>query len=183
MTTAPAPVPPPPPKSNADIILAFNIDPVLRWMSLHCNVPMSNEARVEMLAIAGQESDWQARLQYGGPARSWYQFEKGGGVHGVLTHPASKPLIEKVCDALLISCDDDTVYEAMAWNGFLAAAMARLLLWTDAAPLPKVGQVEQGWDYYNRNWRPGAPHPEVWPDKYKTAQSIVARTPVRKTAS
>ncbi len=34
---------------------------------------------------------------------------------------------------------------------------ARLLLWTDAKPLPAIGDEQGAWDYYLRNWRPGKP--------------------------
>jgi hypothetical protein len=171
------PQPPAPPApalgTNPEVIMYSLVDPTLQWMHDLLAIPYNNAARVIVHCIAGQETNWAARLQVGGPARSWYQFEKGGGVHGVLTHPASKDKIKTVCDALLINCDEDTVYEAMAWNGFLATAMARLLLYTDPAPLPNVGLVEQAWEYYERNWRPGAPHPEVWPDHYAVSQSLL----------
>lgn len=157
---------------NPANVLKYMIDPSLQLLKT-VNVPPTDEARVMCLAIAGQESNWEARLQYSGPARSLWQFEQGGGVHGVLTHSASKPLIQSFCDALGIPCDEATVYEAMAWNGLLGAAMARLLLYTDAYPLPKIGDVEGSWDYYERNWRPGAPHPETWGEKYQTARETV----------
>lgn len=147
----------------------YIVIPTLEFMEGAVDIPASDEAHVMVMAIAGQESNWQYRLQQGGPARSLWQFEKGGGVAGVLSHPASSGKIKEICELLGIACDQNTVYEAMAWNSFLGCAMARLLLYTDAAALPKVGDVNGGWNYYLRNWRPGAPHPEVWPDRYKTA--------------
>src|SRR4051794_10226049 len=51
----------------------------------------SDRLRVELAAIAGQETGWSARRQVGGPARSYWQMESMGGVHGVLTHPVSAP--------------------------------------------------------------------------------------------
>lgn len=155
-------------------VLKYSINPALMLLEQVAGVAQTDEARVECLAIAGQESNWEARLQYSGPARSLWQFEKGGGVHGVLTHAASKDKIKAFCDALGIPCDETTVYEAMAWNGFLGAAMARLLLFTDTAPLPSIGKQDQAWEYYERSWRPGAPHPEAWPEKYQTAVDTVA---------
>jgi hypothetical protein len=73
----------------------------------------------------------------------------------------------------MIEASVATCYEAIAWNGMLAASFARLLLWTDPAALPRVGDVQGGWDLYYRCWRPGAPHPEVWPDRYDTAMRLV----------
>lgn len=159
-------------------LLTDYIDPALFALSIQSNVPVSDEARVECLTIAGQESNWQYRKQIGGPARSFWQFEKGGGVAGVLSHGASAAKIKTFCGALLIDCTTDTVYEAMAWNDFLGAAMARLLLWTDAAALPKLGDVQGGWDYYLRNWRPGAPHPDQWPGHYQKALDLVKTCPI-----
>src|SRR5690606_35371438 len=65
----------------------------------------SIEARVMLLSIALQESGlahrWQvvdlARPQAKGPARGLLQFERGGGVRGVLTHPASRDYAADVC--------------------------------------------------------------------------------------
>ena len=58
-------------------------------------------------------------------------------------------------------------------NDMLAAAMARLLLWTDPAPLPQVGDIEGSWNYYARLWKPGLPHPDKWPALYGTAVGLV----------
>ena len=57
----------------------------------------SREARVLLLAIAGQESNLAYRKQVGGPAMGLFQFEQGGGVRGVLTHPASRTYVRMVC--------------------------------------------------------------------------------------
>lgn len=140
-------------------------------------IKRNDESEVLLLTIAGQESNWSARLQVGGPARSFWQFEKGGGVAGVLQHAATRDFARKACTALDIPSDVNTVYEAMAWNDTLACCMARLLLWTDPAPLPALGQVEAAWQYYLRCWRPGAPHPEVWPVRY-TASLAAMKTGV-----
>lgn len=137
--------------------------------------PSDERARVLVMAIAGQESEWEHRRQIGGPARSYWQFEQWGAVNGVLSHPASSDRARKVCAALDIPSDVPTVYEAMAWNDRLAVTMARLLLWTDPAPLPGIGSQQAAWDYYLRTWRPGKPHPETWPERYATAMDVVAR--------
>ncbi len=59
----------------------------------------------------------------------------------------------------------------------LAAAFARLLLLTDAKPLPQIGDVQGAWAYYVRNWRPGKPHPDTWPGLYKQAQAALGVLP------
>lgn len=164
-------------------ILVDAIDPAHALLQRLAGVKSDDRARVLSLAIAGQESAWQHRLQIGGPARSFWQFEKGGGVVGVLTHPSSRDKIKAVCAELGVSCDVSTVYHDMANNDILAASMARLLLYTDPAALPAVGEVEAGWQYYLRNWRPGMPHPEAWPGRYGTAMGLVNNNPLAKQAA
>lgn len=164
-------------------ILVDAIDPAHELLLRLAGVKSDDRARVLSLAIAGQESAWQYRLQIGGPARSFWQFEKGGGVRGVLRHPSSKDKIKAVCAELGVSCDEDTVYRDMADNDILAACMTRLLLFTDPRPLPAVGEVEAGWQYYLRNWRPGLPHPEAWAGRYGTAMGLVKNNPLAKAAA
>lgn len=138
---------------------------------LEPGIKRSDEARVLLMAIAGQESDWAARLQHGGPARSFWQFEQGGGVAGVMGSTPTQ--LQAVCSYLIIPYASASIFEAMAWNDTLAACMARLLLWTDPAALPAVGDVQGGWEYYLRNWRPGTPHREVWDTRYATAKALL----------
>jgi len=154
-------------------LLVNAVDPAHALLNTLCGIKPTQAARVMSMAIAGQESAWKHRKQIGGPARSFWQFEKGGGVAGVLSHPASKSKIAAVCAELEIPCDVSTVYEAMAWNDILGACMARLLLFTDPAALPEVGKVEESWSYYLRTWRPGLPHPDVWPTRYNISRALI----------
>lgn len=125
-----------------------------------------------MVAIALQESRFQHRYQMaGGPARGWWQFERGGGVLGVLTHPASAKRAEVLCETLLIPANTHDVYAAIALNDALACGFARLLLWTDPRGLPTA--EADGWAYYLRNWRPGKPHPQTWAACWQAAQDAV----------
>ncbi len=149
------------------------VDPGLKFLSDTVGIPVTDQARVLVMAIAGQESNWTHRVQIGGPAHSFWQFEKGGGVAGVLSHPASKSKIEAVCAALGVHCDTSTVYQEMINNDNLACSMARLLLLTDPAALPAMGDVDVAWQYYLRNWRPGMPHPEAWPSKYRASREAM----------
>lgn len=154
------------------------VEPTLQYMaaSPSINIPLSVSARVVTMTIAGQESRWTYRRQIGGPARSFWQFEKGGGVSGVLNHPSTVLKAKAICGVLDIESDMTTVFEAMAWNDTLACAMARLLLWTDPAPLPAVGDKEGAWQYYLRTWRPGMPHPESWSGLYDQSLAAVGIT-------
>lgn len=122
------------------------------------------EARAMVIAICLQESKLLHRHQIGGPAHGYAQFEKGGGVVGVLTHHASKPLIRPVLAGLDYgpTADAAACYAAIEHNDILAAAFARLLLYTLPDPLPAQNNAQEGWRQYIAAWRPGKPHPETW---------------------
>jgi hypothetical protein len=130
-------------------------------------------AEVQMLAIGLQESRFEHRRQIGGPAVGFWQFEQGGGVRGVLTHPASREHAQSICRARGIPASASAVYAALMTDDVLAAAFARLLLWTDPAALPAVGAVATAWDLYLRTWRPGKPHPDSWKGLYMQAMAAV----------
>lgn len=134
----------------------------------------SPEASVMLLAIGLQESRFEHRRQIGGPAMGFWQFERGGGVAGVLSHPASSKYARAVCAIRDRAVHDADVYDGLDDDDLLACAFARLLLFTDPAPLPRVGDWKAAWDYYLRNWRPGKPHPETWRELYDRAARAVA---------
>ncbi len=164
-------------------ILYYDVVRSMQSLDGWAGIKSDDRALVMLMTIAGQESLWAHRKQIGGPARSYWQFEKGGGVAGVLQHAATKGAAAAVCKQLDIPCDVTTVYEAMAWNDTLAACMARLLLYSDPRALPAVGDQEAGWDYYIRNWRPGMPHPQTWPARYAKAMEIVGpKAPAKAVA-
>lgn len=156
---------------DPDVFLRDVVDPALKKLGGWTGKTSDDRARVLVMAIAGQESLWKYRRQVGGPARSYWQFERGGGVAGLLSMPSTK--IDKVCDALDIPVNSADIFEAMAWNDTLACCMARLLLWTDPRPLPELGYQNEAWHYYLDLWRPGMPHPETWPARYSTAMALV----------
>lgn len=134
----------------------------------------SKQARVMMLAIGLQESRFEHRRQIGGPARGFWQFEKGGGVRGVLSHPSTKLHALAVCNAVDIHAREDDVYQSLEHDDVLAAAFARLLLFSDAQPLSELGDAEGAWAYYLRTWRPGRPHRHTWDDLYAKALEMAA---------
>lgn len=131
------------------------------------------EARVMLLAIGLQESRFIHRRQIGGPARGFWQFELGGGVRGVLRHEISRDLAQQVCSARGVLATSGDVYEALDDDDILAGCFARLLLWTDPARLPAVGNAEPAWDLYLRTWRPGKPHRHTWNGLYLSAMGEV----------
>jgi hypothetical protein len=152
-------------------LLTNSVDPALILLNSLTGIRSGDAAAVLIMAIAGEEDDWAARRQIGGPARSLWQFEKGGGVAELFGSTPRQ--LKAVCDYLIIPYNETDVFEAMAWNDTFGACMARLLLWQDPAPLPPVGDVQGGWDYYFRNWRPGAPRPDAWPANYATAKGLL----------
>ena len=91
-----------------------------------------------------------------GAARGLWQFERGGGVKCVLTHERTRALAANVCRLRGISATVDAVYNRLHADDVLAAAFARLLLWSSPRALPAIGDVEGAWQAYLREWRPGA---------------------------
>lgn len=128
-------------------------------------------ARALLLAIGLQESGFRHRRQVRGPARGLWQFEKGGGVRGVLRHNATATYAEEACRNLLYTTDD--VYDALSDNDVLAAVFARLLLWSHPDPIPGEGQLHEAWKYYLDTWRPGKPHRDRWLANFNIAWSMV----------
>lgn len=163
---------------NTKLFFGRIVEPTLQLISQMPEIGLSvtDQARVMVMTIAGQESDWAARRQNGGgPARSYWQFERNGGCAEVIAKCPRQ--MKAICAVLDIPLELNAVFEAMAWNDTLACTMARLLVWQDAKPLPAIGDKEASWDYYNRNWRPGAPHPKAWPAYYDQALAVITAKP------
>lgn len=127
-----------------------------------------------LLAIALQESKAAHRVQIGGPAHGFYQFEKGtpqtkGGVTGLVVHPKTAPHLAKACATLRYPFSATAIYEAITHNDVLSTLCARLLLWTLPVSLPGPGSAQEGWRQYLSAWRPGKPHPGTWDAHYTAA--------------
>lgn len=124
----------------------------------------SISAVAQMLATGLQESEFLVRVQHGnGPAHSYWQMERGGGVKGVLTHPATNAYALEVCRACAVDPTPEAVWDRMATDDVLGAAFARLLLWTSPHPLPGPDDAEAAWRMYaDELWRPGKPHHDTW---------------------
>jgi hypothetical protein len=128
-------------------------------------------ARRMLLAIAQQEGGPTfARHQVGGPAHGPWQFEKGGGVHGVMYHPATTDLARSLVKACALPWDANMIYQALPKMDILACGLARLLLWTDSHPLP--ADETTGWRTYIDCWRPGKPHSKSWPENWGIASQV-----------
>lgn len=153
-----------------DTIRASAVAPALALLPARMASPA---AEVMLLAIGLQESRLTHRRQIGGPARGLFQFERGGGVRGVLLHPASRGHALAVCAARGVEPVESAVYARLEHDDVLSAAFARLLLWTDPLPLPALGQADAAWNLYIRTWRPGKPHPKTWARLYAQALAEV----------
>lgn len=135
------------------------IDQAFQLLPVKMDSPL---ARVILAAIGFQESGYQVRIQYGnGPARSYWQFEKGG-IKGVMLHKASARLAMEICEKRGVDFNSELIWKAMETDDVLGAAFARLLMYTDPKPLPD-NQVDAWEMYAKRLWRPGKPHPDKWP--------------------
>ncbi len=157
--------------------IAKSVIPAALWM-LPEKMDSTN-ARVMLMAIGMQESKFKNRRQIVGyqplaygPARGWWMFEQGG-IRGVQNHKASSPIINDVLSKMEYATDANTSHFAVEHNDILACIYARLLLYTDAKPLPYPGNEEDSWTYYVENWRPGKPHKEYWRDNYQAAMQAV----------
>jgi len=137
-------------------------------------IPFTPESNVLLLTIGLQESRFKHRKQIKGPARGFWQFEALGGTYGILTHRKTWSIATDLAGECLGDIRPRVVNEALAKDDILACAFARLLLWTDPKPLPKLGDSEGAWHYYLRNWRPGKPHRQTWGGLYDQALKAVS---------
>lgn len=152
-------------------ILHSAVEPGLALLPAAMDTP---RARIQLLAIGLQESRFQYRRQKNdGPAMGFWQFERGGGVKGVLTHKASRDLAAQACRARDVEPLATPVWEALERDDVLAAVFARLLLWTDPGALPAIGDAAGAWAYYLRTWRPGKPHRHTWDAFYAQSRDQV----------
>ena len=164
------------------VFLRTVVDPACTLLTAFTGRPAmgSDAGRVLTLAIAIQETRLATRLQldengkalrkYG---RGWWQFEAGGGVLGVMNHPASRVTAQAVCQLCFVPWAKGDIHEAIAWHDLLAPCFARLLLWTDPLPLPTPIEPDKAWLYYVRVWNPGKPRPEAWKASHQLAYETV----------
>lgn len=134
----------------------------------------SADARRMMVAGPQQETAFATRVQYGnGPAHSFAQFERGGGILSVLHNPAVSALAEAACLAFKVAPKSQDVWQlfATAEGDVLAAIFVRLMLYCDPHPLPKT--QSDGWECYKRCWGPGKPRPDAWPKSWAVACAVV----------
>jgi hypothetical protein len=132
-------------------------------------------ARAMVLAICLQESGLEHRRQVGGPARGYAQFEQAG-VHGVMTHDATWKLVENVLVALdyPVDYDEAQCHAAIEHNDILAAAFARLLLWTLPDKLPAQTAPSTAWSQYAAACPAARPRRESWDEYFSEGWDLAA---------
>lgn len=152
------------PTTTAEYIARFIYPAAMALLPERMHSP---EAKAMLLAIGFQESGFSYRKQLSGPARGFWEFEEDGGVHGVLVHRATKPIIDPILPVLAVPAWG--VYDALSNHDVLACVFARLLLWTHPDPLPASNNPAGAWHYYVETWRPGKPRREVWDWNFERA--------------
>jgi hypothetical protein len=160
------------------------IDPGIKLLNSVGGPPSSDAARVFLLCITAQEvgSTLTARYQNApssspGPARGFWQFEQGGGVHGIFTHKSTSELVRRLCEVCSVAPNEPAIWRALEGHDLLAAACARALLFTDPYAVPT--EKDPAWVCYaERLWRPGKPHPETWAPNWTMAKETVKKFPI-----
>lgn len=157
-----------------DLVAAYTIPAAMSLLPAEMNTPA---AQAMLIAIGMQESRFRYRRQIGGPARSFWMFERAG-VRGVAMHAASTAPLTKALDALcypaIVSRAQITAcHSVLEHQDVLACCFARLLLWTLPNALPSQSDPEEGWRQYLEAWRPGKPHPGTWGGFYQDAWLMV----------
>lgn len=134
------------------------------------------EARRFLVAIALQESALRHRRQVVagrevGPAVSFWQFEMGGGCAGVLRHRSTEVRMRTICTDYNVEPTPEGLWLAMRYQDVVAAAAARLLIYTLPRSLPQ--SAGEGWAQYIDAWRPGKPHHSKWAGNWAAAHALV----------
>lgn len=161
------------------MLIQTGIDPALAVLE-PLGIRDTREARRTMVAIALQESLIKHRRQVladgraMGPAKGYWQFERAGGCVGVLTHRASAERMRIVCEQFDVAPNAAALWDAIQYQDVVAAAAARLLLWTLPAPLPE--KASDGWAQYIEAWRPGKPHRHTWNAFWAQADRLTGGT-------
>ena len=157
-------------------LLNTAIYPALSELSA-LGIPSSPEAARFMLAIALQEAGLKHRRQVvsggaeNGPAVSFWQGELTGGLIDMLARPATKQRMLAICEMYNVTPTPAGMWEAIRYQDIVAAAAARLLIYTLPSTLP-VDDLA-GWGQYKKAWAPGNPKPDTWPANWALASATV----------
>ena len=153
-------------------VIARIINPGLALLPLSMD---TKKAELMLLAIGLQESKFEHRYQVlngggKGPARGFWQFERGGGVKGVMGHENTTGHAHRLCAEQGVPWDAASIWARLEFDDLLACGFARLLLFSDPYPLPALDDPATAWDLYLRTWRPGKPKPDTWRAHHENAR-------------
>lgn len=94
------------------LIRRLTVDPTLDWLA-GVSIPSGRGARRLVLAIGAQESGFTSRVQAPvAHAKGFWQFEAGGGVRGVLSHPNTQKEALAACAALVVPATVNGIWMA-----------------------------------------------------------------------
>lgn len=173
--------------------------PAMIWLTPRMGRDMGPpEVLVILGTIVLQEGDGlKARIQYAPDrdnptpavkrwAHSFFQFEGGEGaaLAGLMANKQLAPIIKALCEYRGIELLRDHIWWSMLGDDFTANVLARLLILTDPARVPMIGDEEGAWRLYvDRLWKPGAAKDPVqraelrkkWGENYQIALNVVTR--------
>lgn len=150
--------------------LAQAIEPALALLP---EAMRSQEAKVLLLAIMLQESGLRTRQQIGGPAHGIAQCERPI-LQLLLDNKASTIEVHALCQSRAVAPLASDMYWALLMDDVFAAGIARLILWCDPHTLPPMGDADDAWLCYQKNWGPGKPRPADWPGNYQAAMTAIS---------
>lgn len=132
--------------------------------------------RVLMTSIAGQESNWEHRVQIpSGMAHSLFQIEEAT-IPLIIANPASKELFTVGMDHFQIQDRSaPALFDLMADEAGdkVSVLFARLLLWCNPKPIPYEDEEQALFKYYRETWRPKHAVWARWPVVYGQAMMVV----------
>lgn len=137
---------------DADFLI---VRPTLEY--LRPIAPPTPEAQILLLAIGITESNFSTRMQVGGPAVGFWQFEMGGGCAEFELSPKLTRFRAAALELGFKSDRGATYRSLQSGADHLACLMARSLIWLQPDPLPSLGDPVEAYRQYLLRWRPGKP--------------------------
>jgi hypothetical protein len=131
---------------------------------------------VLMVAISGQEADWQYRSQVpSGMAHGLFQMQLNT-IGEIIVNPASAEIFK--AGMAFFKIEDATAHEVFAMLAdekadALAVFLARLDLFCNPKPFPHFDEEQAQFEYYANTWRPAHADRVRWARVYALALAAV----------
>ena len=97
-------------------------------------------------------------------------------VDAVLKNGVSAELAITVCEARGVKPQAAAIMQEFGRGDGLACEFAALLLLSERAPLPLLGDEEGAWSVYKRLWTPGKPDRKRWSQSYQDALQVITNS-------